>query len=177
MENYSSDRVRPQRATAGAARKSWERARCVLQNNQLVACNTLGQVQSSLCAHPHETGRPTTKVPKPRTPSRRLGPRIRVAPSVASRHHEVCCTICKCRLCSHHEKKLSRRDGTCHATPSPQHNIRTYPSPSRRFSGSRADTSGPSSRRNCAFQSLPRSSMNRPATRRGRIKVATAQMP
>ena len=29
--------------------------------------------------HPHETGGPTTKVPKPRTPSRRLGPRIRAA--------------------------------------------------------------------------------------------------
>ena len=43
-ENYSSDRVRPQRATAGAARKSWERARCVLQNNQLAACNTLGRL-------------------------------------------------------------------------------------------------------------------------------------
>ena len=73
---------------------------------------------------------------------------------------------------------LSRRDGICHTTPPPQDTTRkNYPSPSRRLSGSRAETSGPSSRRNCAFQSLPRSSMNRPATRRGRIKVATAQMP
>ena len=68
-------------------------------------------------------------------------------------------------------------DGTCHTTPSPQHNIRTYPSPSRRFAGRRADTSGPSSLLNCAFQSDPLNNMNRPATRRGRISVATAQMP
>ena len=52
-----------------------------------------------------------------------------------------------------------------------------YPSPSRRFSGKRADTSGPSSLLNCAFQSDPLNNMNRPATRRGRISVATAQMP
>ena len=52
-----------------------------------------------------------------------------------------------------------------------------YPSPSRRFAGSRADTSGPSSLLNCAFQSDPLNNMNRPATRRGNMRVATAQMP
>ena len=54
---------------------------------------------------------------------------------------------------------------------------KNYPSPSRRLSGSRADTSGPSSLLNCAFQSDPLNNMNRPATRRGNMRVATAQMP
>jgi len=80
----------------------------------------------------------------------------------------------KCGLLS---VETGRRDGTCHTTPPPQVTTRTYPSPSRRLSGSRADTSGPSSRRSCAFQSDPLNNMNRPATRRGRISVATAQMP
>ena len=70
----------------------------------------------------------------------------------------------------------SRRN--MYTTPSPQDTTRkNYPSPSRRFAGRRADTSGPSSLLNCAFQSDPLNNMNRPATRRGRISVATAQMP
>ena len=81
----------------------------------------------------------------------------------------------KCRLALAHtmRKKLSRRDGTCHTRLSEI----IYPSPSLKLAGSRADTSGPSSLLNCAFQSDPRNNINRPATRRGRISVATAQMP
>ena len=96
------------------------------------------------------------------------------ASSAASRHHEVCCTICKCRLCSHHEKKTTVETG--HVTPRRRRKI-NYPSPSLRLAGNRADTSGPSSRRSCAFQSDPLNNMNRPATRRGNMRVATAQMP
>ena len=128
MDNYSSDRVRPQHSTAGAARKSWERARCVLQNNQLAACKTLAVLA----------------VVSIRT--KREDPAVQAQPDTEPR---------------------AAADGICHTTPSPQHNIRTYPSPSRRLSGSRADTSGPSSRRSCAFQSDPLNNMNRPATRRG----------
>ena len=75
----------------------------------------------------------------------------------------------KCRLSSHHERKTIPSSTTLSGI--------NYPSPSLKLSGSRADTSGPSSSRSCAFQSLPRSSMNRPATRLGNSKVATAQMP
>ena len=89
----------------------------------------------------------------------------------AGHAHTYAHFVAKCGL-------LSRRDGICLTTPSPQEITRkNYPSPSRKFSGKRAETSGPSSFRSCAFQSLPRSSMNRPATRLGKINVATAQMP
>ena len=82
--------------------------------------------------------------------------------------------ICRLDTTRHQSSRVPPTSG--YATPRRRRKI-NYPSPSLRLAGRRADTSGPSSLLNCAFQSDPLNNMNRPATRRGRISVATAQMP